>query len=64
MKLPESSIQEINEAIKITRSNNFKVQLLCRKVECLAFLDLLEAGRTLEKLKMHSVELLKMVEKY
>ena len=37
--------------MKITKSDNFKVKLLCRKVECLAFLDQLEAGRTLEQAK-------------
>ena len=51
MKMYESSVQDIDRAIKITRSNNFKVKLLCRKVECLAFLDLLEAGRTLQQAK-------------
>ena len=51
MKMYESSIQDIDKAIKITSSNNFKIKLLCRKVECLAFLDLLEARRTLEKAK-------------
>ena len=51
MKMYETSIQDIDKAMKITKLDIFKVKLLCRKVECLAFLDLLEAGRALEKAK-------------
>lgn len=49
----EDCIKDIDRAVKITRSNELKVKLLCRKAECLKKLGSSEADVALQEANKH-----------